>query len=182
MRASDSTDRGRPIRRGVNESESRWNSRMPKSTVRLDKVLVAIDFSKESRKVLRYASVFACRFGAATTLLHVVEPISCRTDYGYGPVTRQVPNQELLRRAQRRLKAIRKTLDHGLPIAIQVRSGVAHAEITRTAIDLKIDLIIMGTHGNALRTSSTTEKVLRHAPCPVLVVRAREREFVSVGY
>jgi nucleotide-binding universal stress UspA family protein len=47
---------------------------------------------------------------------------------------------------------------------------------------LKVDLIIISTHGRTglkhALLGSTTERVVRHAPCPVLVVRAQEREFV----
>jgi nucleotide-binding universal stress UspA family protein len=52
-----------------------------------------------------------------------------------------------------------------------------------TAKALKMDLIIIATHGHTglahVLLGSTTERVVRHAPCPVLVVRGKEREYVS---
>ena len=60
---------------------------------------------------------------------------------------------------------------------ILVRSGRSFHEIAAAARTRKVDLIIMATHGytglkHAL-LGSTTERVVRHAPCPVLVVRQR---------
>jgi nucleotide-binding universal stress UspA family protein len=70
-------------------------------------------------------------------------------------------------------KRIEKTL---------VRFGRAFHEIAHAAETLKVDLIIISTHGytglkHAL-LGSTTERVVRHASCPVLVVRPCEHEFV----
>jgi nucleotide-binding universal stress UspA family protein len=58
--------------------------------------------------------------------------------------------------------------------------GVAQAEIVRLASEQGFDLIVMGTHGRTgLRHAllgSVAEKVVRKASCPVLTVRAVERE------
>jgi nucleotide-binding universal stress UspA family protein len=64
-----------------------------------------------------------------------------------------------------------------------VRQGTsAHQEIVAAAHDCNSDLIIIGNHGRSglarVLTGSTAERVVRHAPCPVLVVRGREHEFL----
>jgi nucleotide-binding universal stress UspA family protein len=63
-----------------------------------------------------------------------------------------------------------------------VRFGSAFAEITEAARTLKADLIILATHGHTglkhVVLGSTAERVVRHASCPVLVVREKEHEFV----
>ena len=63
-----------------------------------------------------------------------------------------------------------------------VRVGHAPNEITKAAKDLDVDLIIIATHGYTswrhLCIGSTAERVVRTAPCPVLVVREKEHEFV----
>jgi nucleotide-binding universal stress UspA family protein len=62
-----------------------------------------------------------------------------------------------------------------------LRIGHAPNEITKAAKDLDVDLIIMATHGYTswrhLCIGSTTERVVRTAACPVLVVREKEHEF-----
>ena len=64
-----------------------------------------------------------------------------------------------------------------------VRNGLAFFEITEVAKALSADLIIIGTHGYTGVTRAimggTAEKVVRHAPCPVLVVRRHEHEFIG---
>ena len=63
-----------------------------------------------------------------------------------------------------------------------VRTGHAPNEITKAAKDLDVDLIMIASHGYTswrhLCISSTAERVVRAAPCPVLVVREKEHEFV----
>jgi universal stress protein A len=63
-----------------------------------------------------------------------------------------------------------------------VHIGRPYEEIITVAKEHKADLIIIATHGRSglkhAFLGSTAERVVRHAPCPVLVVREREREFV----
>src|SRR5690606_14507803 len=63
-----------------------------------------------------------------------------------------------------------------------VRAGLAFFEITEAAKALGADLIVVGTHGyTGLKRAllgSTAEKIVRHAPCPVLVARASYRELM----
>jgi nucleotide-binding universal stress UspA family protein len=58
--------------------------------------------------------------------------------------------------------------------------GIPYQEIANTAEILKTDLIVIATHGRTglahVLLGSTTEHLVRHAPCPVLVVREKERE------
>ena len=62
-----------------------------------------------------------------------------------------------------------------------MRRGVAFEEIGNAARELSSDLIVINTHGYTglkhVMVGSTAERVIRHAPCPVLVVREHEREF-----
>jgi nucleotide-binding universal stress UspA family protein len=77
----------------------------------------------------------------------------------------------------------RKELKPAIQSATLVRSGSAFNEIVAVARELQIDLIIIATHGYSglkhFLLGSTAERVVRHAPCPVLVVRDREHDFVQ---
>ena len=81
------------------------------------------------------------------------------------------------------LQALQNTISDTVSSGIALRKGTAHLEITAAARELDADLIIISTHGRKGLTrkvfGSTTEKVVRYAPCPVLIVRECEREFVS---
>ena len=152
------------------------------TTIRLANILVPIDFSPESKSALRYAAAFARQFGAALTLVHVVKPIVCSADFGYGPVNRCSPDKNLLKKAKARLGRLEKSLSSsGLKTSFSLRTGGIESEIVETARDLKIDLIIMGTRGECgkgVTIDSTAEKIVHHAPCPVFVVRRKEHELL----
>jgi universal stress protein A len=73
-----------------------------------------------------------------------------------------------------------------VPVQIVSRHGAPSAEIIKAAKDMDVDMIVMSTHGRTGRIyaliGSVAGDVARLAPCPVLVVRAREHEFVQNQY
>ena len=77
-----------------------------------------------------------------------------------------------------------RALDEGSGIKTHhvVRLGRAWQEVVEIAREVKSDLIILATHGYTglkhVLLGSVAEKILRHAPCPVLSVRADERDFL----
>lgn len=146
-------------------------------------ILVPTDFSAASEKALAYAVPFARQFGAKLSLLHVVEPIATPDFARSFPLAME--SGQVLAACKRHLKRIIKGLniESRLLGKTLVCHGRSFNEIANVARKRKMDLIIISTHGftglkHAL-LGSTTERVVRHAPCPVLVVRPREREFVS---
>lgn len=149
--------------------------------LKLATILVPLDFSKESEKALRYAVTFAEQFGARLILLNVVEPLPF-ADLGAIPLVME--NEAVMNVCRTKLDGV--VARHSIPEAMiekrLVRPGQAFREISEAARTLKADLIIISTHGytgfqHAL-LGSTAERVVRHAPCPVLVVRTHEKEFV----
>jgi nucleotide-binding universal stress UspA family protein len=76
-----------------------------------------------------------------------------------------------------------KEIGKFIPVIPQVRAGKPYEEIVTAAKRLEADLIIISTHGRTglkhALLGSTTERVVRYAPCPVLVVRERERDSVT---
>jgi universal stress protein A len=143
---------------------------------KLQKILVPVDFSERSKKALQYAIPFAKQFGAELILVHVVEP--------YPAVPEMAPYDfENLNDGRKGLQNLQIELDERVKSSTSLRTGTPHLELTGAARELDVDLIIMSTHGRKGLTrrvfGSTTEKVVRYAPCPVLIVREPERDFVS---
>ena len=144
--------------------------------ITLKQILVPIDFSDCSLRALDLASTIALPFGAKLTLLHVVEPgVYQQSYFGVTPPLEE-SNQNLVEAGRERLSALgRKRIGHRLRTESLVRIGRAHSEIPDTASALSADLIVMGTHGYTglkhVLLGSTAERVVRHAPCPVLTVR-----------
>jgi nucleotide-binding universal stress UspA family protein len=137
---------------------------------------VPIDFSTESTRALKFATELAGRYAAAVTLVHVAEPIFYIYDFGYGPVRRQRPNEGLIRQARQRLHVLRRRHVKNAPTCkVLIKSGRASEQIAKAAEELGADLIVMPTRGFTPQQpgeiGSTAERVVRHAPCPVLTVR-----------
>lgn len=140
---------------------------------RIKRILVTTDFSDTSRKAFALAAETAAKFGAKLVLAHVEEdrlpPLVLEyTEVDLGEILKR---QE--ERAREKLNELAPEL--GPDVQIEVASGTPHTEIVRLAQELQIDLIVMATHGRGFIShailGSTTERVLRHAPCPVLIVR-----------
>jgi len=132
-------------------------------------------------KALRYALSFAAQFRAKIALVHVVEPvIYAPADLGYPPA---VDEEDAIQPAIERLeKVAKRAVEPRLYWKSVVRIGHPYEEIITVARELEADLIIITTHGYTglkhVLMGSTAERVVRRAPCPVLTVREREREFV----
>ena len=145
----------------------------------LTHILVPVDFSPCSRSALEYAARIAAESDATLEILHVYEP-----PHYIGDVMVQIPErsaitvQEYIRQQSESL--LNELLDgaeglDGLTTTRTMRAGVPHAAIVAQARASGADLIVVGTHGRSglshLLMGSVAEKVLRQAPCPVLVVR-----------
>lgn len=152
-------------------------------TIQLKSILVPVDFSPPSEKALHYALSFADQFGASLVLLYVVEPAIYPVELGYIPVDIETLYRTMDEGARERLRALaEKHIPRNLRTQIEVRIGQPHREIASAAKELNVDLIIIATHGHTglkhTFLGSTAERVVRHAPCPVLTVREREHDFV----
>ncbi len=158
--------------------------RTAERSIKLKKILVPIDFSDHSKKALRYALPFARQFSASLEVMYVVEPTIYPSDFGFGQVGFPDVEKELQEKATQELLALID--EHGsndvraVPV---VSTGIPFVEITTYAQTEGIDLIIIATHGRSgvehILFGSTAEKIIRKAPCPVLVVRAEEHDFID---
>jgi nucleotide-binding universal stress UspA family protein len=144
--------------------------------IRLNNVLVAVNFDDTSNVALVYARSLARTFGARLHVLHVMENLFLRPMANDPRAIEAGTTKRLLdcltdddRSALHAVPVVRKSDDPADEIVKYAKSG-------------GIDLIVMGTHGRPglahLLMGSVAEKVVRTAPCPVLTLRHPEREFV----
>ncbi|NOS72604.1 MAG: universal stress protein [Verrucomicrobia bacterium] len=143
---------------------------------RLKKILVPMDFSDLSKGALPLATFLAAQFKAEVVLLHVVEKFPI--DYLLGRELTSHTIVPLMKQAEADLARAAADLarSFGIKISAAVREGKPHEEICEAAKALAVDLIVLTTHGYTglkyVWLGSIAERVVRHAPCPVLVVRA----------
>ncbi|HEY4271924.1 MAG TPA: universal stress protein [Candidatus Udaeobacter sp.] len=148
----------------------------------LKKILVPIDFSPMSKQAFQHALRFAEQFGCEIILLHVVEPESVIAGTPLATEVFLQPEDDMIA-AEAELAALAAS-SRNRPnfVTSAVRTGHAPNEINKAAKDLNVDLIVIATHGftswRHLCIGATAERVVRTAPCPVLVVREKEHEFV----
>ncbi|HEU5125004.1 MAG TPA: universal stress protein [Verrucomicrobiae bacterium] len=152
------------------------------SELQLKRILVPVDFSDCSRKAFCYGIHFARQFNAELMLLHVVEivPIPSPAVELLEQTEADAKHQEAM---AKQLAEWRKEAAVSTVKAVTRTGTVAHTEIVKAAHESNTDLIVIGNHGRTgfsrFLTGGTTEKVVRHAPCPVLVIREHEHEFVD---
>lgn len=138
-------------------------------------ILVPTDFSEYANYALDYAIELAQKLQARLTLLHAVETMPLEVAESATP---RSPSywQELGSDIEQNLEAsVKRIHDVGLQGETMIVHGVPFQSIIDTARGQGADLIVMGTHGRTGLThvlmGSVTEKVVRLAPCPVLVTR-----------
>lgn len=142
------------------------------------RILVPIDGSGPSRRGLEEAIMIAKNQGSTLCLLHVVNEFVF--DYSYGPGVYATNVIDSLRERGKTVleESVALARKEGLePESIMLESigGPAAEFIVSKAVELKVDLIVMGTHGRRglrrLALGSDAEQVIRTASVPVLLVR-----------
>jgi nucleotide-binding universal stress UspA family protein len=142
-------------------------------------ILVAHDFEKDSDVALEYALGLAKPLGAKVTILHAYEIPSMgapevlilATDWTkqIGAVAREALD-----------KIVARVGGGGVPVAAELREGTVWREVQELVKSAQVDLVVVGSHGRRglprALLGSVAEKIVRTAPCPVLVVRGAGHE------
>lgn len=145
------------------------------------KILVTTDFSDYSKYAFRHAIAIAKKFDAELILIHVIQPTITPADYAWAtpPADVAVQHEKYCRESLSKL--VKDQVPEEMKAEILLAHGAPFREIIRASRDHDVDLIVMATHGlgglSHVLFGSTTEKVVRKSPCPVLTVRHPEHNF-----
>ena len=146
--------------------------------LQLRRILLPTDFSGCANYALPYAATIARAANATVICVNVVEPIVPAV--GYTGMAEAMPiaemNEQMEDSAERELPDVLNCEElHGLNVEEVIGHGDAAAEIVRIADERQVDLIVISSHGRTglgrIIFGSTAEAVVRHARCPVLVVK-----------
>lgn len=143
--------------------------------LRIRRVLLGYDFSPNSRDALATALSMAEEFQSELHLLHVLEPsIYQSLTKATGEIS-QALDDAVRGAVEEKLSALVPRIDHPwCEPKTAVAYGLPHVEIEAYASLKEVDLIVLGVRGLTLLDKvllgSTTDRVLRHAPCPLLIV------------
>ena len=141
--------------------------------MRIERILVPVDFSQHSLAALKYAIEIASEHGSEVVLIHVVEPLP------YGIARWYEPTKLLEHYGEAASGELERFEKEATQLYAKCRSelhfGIVHEVIGELVSKLKVDLIVISMRGQShlldLLIGGTAEKILRHAPCPVLRIR-----------
>jgi nucleotide-binding universal stress UspA family protein len=136
------------------------------------RILYATDTSEHARKALDYARELAKLHQSELVLVHVYEPVSSLLAHP----TYDNLLQERISTGHRIMKEVVTALQgDAIPVIEELLEGPAARAIVSVANTRQCDLIVLGARGlsdlQSLLLGSISHEVIRHAPCPVLVVR-----------
>lgn len=135
-------------------------------------ILVALDLLPENNDLIDKVAELAKAFKAKVSLLHVVPSL---TNYGYVGINQL--EDDMVAEAKQSLAKIGKVLSVA-PEDQWVAVGSPRREIVESAKDLKVDLLVLGSHSHSALgdlLGSTTNGVLHHANCDVLTFRCHHK-------
>lgn len=144
--------------------------------MKLERVLVATDFSDTAERSLEWAVGIARQHGADLVLVHGLTLPAPLPDYvpagsDFGQELHQIALRKLEETASRAREA-------GLEVHLEVPIGVPSQVIVRTAEEMGADLVVVGTRGltgvSHMLLGSTAERVVQRAPCPVLTIHPED--------
>ncbi len=146
------------------------------------KILVPTDFSEDSDQALRMALSIAVTYQARIFLLHVISTTvqQSLSDYCLDQsILNRVLNESIVFSNEKLKEAIDRIQENGnIKIISNVRKGQPYEEILKEAAERTIDLIVIASHGKTgfqkYFIGSVTEKVMKEAKCPVLLIRSQE--------
>jgi universal stress protein A len=147
------------------------------------KILVPTDFSEDSDAALRMALSIAATHQARIFLLHVISNTlqQSLSDYCLDQsILNRVLNESIVFSNEKLKEVMDRVQENGnIKIISNVRKGQPYEEILKEAAERTIDLIVIASHGKTgfrkYFIGSVTEKVMKEAKCPVLLIRSQEK-------
>jgi nucleotide-binding universal stress UspA family protein len=144
---------------------------------RYGKLLLATDLSPASAAATEQAFELAGRLGAPLLIVSVIDPGQLRLSGGrFG----QRVDQVRLQRERVAQDLVERGRRLGVPVSFLIWEGDPGESIVEAAVAERADLIVVGSHGRSgvgrFLIGSVSDHVVRHAPCPVLVVRQAVEE------
>lgn len=156
--------------------------------IKIERILVPVDFSQSSETALRYACEIARDRAAKLYVLHVIhqriiDTLHHMSALGYKGEFPEVLSEVVKERREELDRFLPREARQGMDVEFEVRKGKPAEEVIQVARENRIDLIVLGTLGRssieAVLVGSVARHVTNHAPCPVLLVRPVQHGFIQ---
>jgi nucleotide-binding universal stress UspA family protein len=141
----------------------------------IKKILVPVDFSENSKKILQDALTKAGQLNAKVMVVYVVEGLENYGGLSIPHISLAEFEKELVQSATKKMESF---LEENMDPSVAHESKILHGDIVEKintfAESEGVDMIIMGTHGykglEKVLFGSVAERVVKTAPCPVLTI------------
>ncbi len=143
-----------------------------------NKILVAVDLSKDSKRVIDTAVRMSGDDANKLHLVHVVEPVAAAYSMDIYAVNISELQQEAINMAEQRLEKIAQDIGVGKD-CVHTLLGAPAPEVRNLASEINADAIVIGSHGHSgwkILLGSTAIKVLHGATCDVLTVHVGDSD------
>lgn len=143
--------------------------------ITLQRILIGCDFSPDSDLAFQYGLALAQEFQSELHLIHVIMPPVYKELFKSTVESRDEFQKDLRNQLTEKLtKMVPDNARTWCTPKIDLLAGQPHEEIIKYAVVHTVDLIILGIRGHSLIETlfvgSTTDRVIRGAPCPVLSI------------
>ncbi len=150
---------------------------------RIQRILVATDFSPSSERSFHMALKWAASYNAALDIVHV---LNRHPEVGLDSTIANLYIQEHEKYSQSKLEALvtcaKKTRSE---VHSHFLDGLPSEQITKLAESIQADLVITGTHGwtgiDRVLMGSVAERIICQAPCPVLSIRDVQSQITNLN-
>ena len=156
----------------------------------MKKILIGVDYADTAQKIAEKGYALAKSMGAQVILLHVISDYVYYSSLDYSPIlgydsfsnlgALQANTVEELKVAAQNYLEVTKQHLGDETIQTVVKEGDFGEAILEAASELKVDIIVMGTHGrhglDKILMGSVAEKVLRHSLVPLFIIPTKEEE------
>ena len=143
--------------------------------IAIKKILCPVDFFPASDAAVSHAAALAGNYEASIHLLHVITPVAVGT-YEYAIDTAELMKSMEERSTDELKKLAAKVKEASISCEFEIYVGDVYDEIKRAIEVAKPEIVVMGTHGRRgverWFMGSTTEKLLRHSPVPLITISA----------
>ncbi|MCG8607276.1 universal stress protein [bacterium] len=150
--------------------------------MKVEGILFPTDFSENSMVALDHAIFWAQAYRATLCLMHAINKQIWYDSFLLSSFKMGEIESRATDSVQKRIsELIAKSVPKKIRTEVLVQFGVPFSEIIKAAQKRQIDMIVMGAHGRSgmsgMLIGSVAEKVVRHAPCPVLTVKHPKYKF-----
>lgn len=156
--------------------------------VQVRKILILVDFSKDSERAVHYGIQVALDRKAHVYILHMInqrmiDAVQQLSSKGYKGDFLKAMKQLVQDRENDLKNFVPQELQESVDLEFIIRKGEPSEEVINVAKELSIDLIVVGSQGHTALGSASiggvAQNVANHAPCPVLMVRPIEHDFIE---